>query len=70
MPRKVLLPIHQLLDWLGSIRNDIFVDEGVNIDFLRKRYNSENKCDIKQRTFATAMNKAELMLPYICKCRY
>ena len=68
MPRKVLLPIHQLVDWLGSIRNDIFVNEGVNIEYLRKRYNSDNKCDIKQRTFATTMNKAELMLPYIRKC--
>ena len=41
------------------------LDEGVNIDCIKKKYTSDHHIDIHVRTFTNIMNKATYMLPYI-----
>ena len=66
MPRKLPILLPHFLMWLRSICNDINLDEGVSIDYIKNRYNKDNKIDLHVRSsFSVIMSKATEMLPYI-----
>jgi hypothetical protein len=65
MPRKPLIVLSHFLAWLSQIRNDLYLDEGVSVEYIQHRYNQEHSTSVKVREISAYMTKATHILPYI-----
>ena len=65
MPRSSAIPLPRISQWLKSIRNQSNSMIGVNIEYLRHKYNNDNCCNVKVKGFTSAMNKAAELLDFI-----